>query len=96
MDSARFVALTASDAWLTPSEISTLLDEGGYWPVTYSHIPSSERLAHVVSQLENLKDAAGRPLFEQITSLGPEGQTVVRYKQARLLGRGGGSRSGNG
>jgi hypothetical protein len=85
MNTAQFVALTASDAWLTPHEISALLDEGGYWSGPYQHLPSGERLAHIVSQVRSLKNAAGKPLFEQITSLGPDGQTVVRYKQARLI-----------
>jgi hypothetical protein len=87
MNAAQFVALTASDAWLTASEICALLDAGGYWPIPYQHLPSRERLAHVALQLGNLKDDTGKPLFEQIPSLGSDGQTIMRYKQARLIRR---------
>ena len=87
MATALFIALTASDAWLTAEEIVTLLDQGGYWSDQYLQASPDERLSHVVSQLETLSDAAGRPLFEHITSLGPDNQPVVLYKQARLIER---------
>jgi hypothetical protein len=85
MNAARFLVLTASDAWLTAVEILMLLDQGGYWSGAYVQATPDVRLTHVIRRLETLSDAASRPLFDSMVSLGPDGQTVRVYKQARLI-----------
>jgi hypothetical protein len=85
LDTARFLSLSATDAWLTAAEIEALLEERGYWTGTQAHLPHRVRLAYVVRYVDTLRDATSRPLFERVTSLGPAGQPVVRYKQARLI-----------
>ena len=85
METRLFLSFTATDAWLTASEINALLQQRGYWSVAQTHLPRNQRLSYVIRQLETLTDAASSPLFERVTSLGPAGQPVVRYKQSRLI-----------
>jgi hypothetical protein len=83
---ATFVALTATDAWLTASQVVGLLEQAGYsWPAGVRDDPV-QRLSHVLRQLHSLRDRQGRLAFASLEILGPDGKPVLVYKQQRLFG----------
>jgi hypothetical protein len=83
---ATFVALTATDAWLTASELVSLLEQAGYlWPTEARDDPA-QRLTHVLRQVHTLRDVQGRLVFASLEILGPDGRPVRVYKQEHLIG----------
>ena len=55
MNKHQFLALTASDDWLTAEEMAARLDWGSYWTEEYRAGPPALRLTHVETQLRTLR-----------------------------------------
>jgi hypothetical protein len=81
---ARFLELTATDAWLSAEQIVDCLNCGDYWAADGSPPKLSDRLAHVRQRLAELVDEQGRPLFASVPIL-VNHQTVLVYKQERRI-----------
>jgi hypothetical protein len=82
---ATFVALMATDAWFTASELVGILEQAGYpWPTEARDDPA-QRLIHVLRQVHTLRDAQGRLVFASLEILGPDGKPVRVYKQEQLI-----------
>ena len=82
----RFLAATASEAWLSLPELVNCLASAGYWP-RGNFITAAAREAHVREHLATLRDEAGELQFTSLDIYIDNTLTTV-YKQARLLRRG--------
>jgi hypothetical protein len=88
MNRRLFLALTASDEWLTAPQILERLTTGSYWESEQSLIPVQHRLEYVIRQLESLKNLQGKLLFASVETLNPSGKPVHVYKQIEQFGPG--------
>ncbi len=81
----RFLALTATGAWLTVPESVTCRTAADYWSTVVPPVGVTEPVAHVRHQLESLTDAHGQRLFDSLEILGPTGAVERVYKQECLV-----------
>jgi len=85
MNSDRFLAITASDAWLTVEQILQVLETAGYWRWGDRYVSPEARLRWVHTRLVTLRGASGAPLFARVEIQGADGQSVSVYKQEWLF-----------
>jgi hypothetical protein len=81
----RFIALTASEQWLTAEELVTRLDARGYWSTYYPGLPIKERVAYTIRQLETLLGPDGKLLFASLEIRAPSDAIQRVYKQNHLI-----------
>jgi hypothetical protein len=82
VDVKRFLALRASDRWLTVSEIMELLNAGDYWASGQSAPEAPERrLDYVRHLVHNLSRPNGEIYFANLAMWASDGSTVLVYKQ---------------
>jgi hypothetical protein len=88
MGVARFLALTASDEWLTARQLLERLTAGHYWESKAPAVPVHQRFEYVIGQLESVSDSQGNLLFASVELLDARGVPVRVYKQVRYFGAG--------
>jgi hypothetical protein len=86
VDVKCFLELTASDTWLTVSEIMELLNAGDYWASGQSTSEAPEgRLDYVRRLVHNLSRPTGEIYFANLAMRASDGSTVLVYKQQRWI-----------
>jgi hypothetical protein len=88
MERNLFLALTASDQWLTAPQIVERLTEGHYWESKHPPIREQQRLGYVIAQLESLKDPRGNLLFASVEILDASRKPTLVYKQVKQFRHG--------